>query len=85
MQFRTTDVHGLFVYDLSDSFSWSEKVKDYYNEGDVIDVDFDVVIETHFTADFLNGKLVAVDEEAKTWAAPLLQMMKSPKEVEEVQ
>jgi hypothetical protein len=84
MQFRTTDVHGIFVYDMSDSVCWSEKVTDYYNKGDVIDVDFEVVIETHFTADFLGGKLVAVDEEAKAWAAPLLEMMKSPEEVEEV-
>jgi hypothetical protein len=85
MQFRTTDIHGVFVYEMSDTFGWSEKVKDYYNKGDIIDVDFDVVIETHFTSDFLNGKLIAVDEEAKAWAAPLLEMMKSSKEVEEVQ
>jgi hypothetical protein len=85
MQFRTTEVHGIFVYEVSDNFAWSEKVVDYYNEGDVIDVDFDSVIETHFTADFLNGKLVAVDEEAKAWAAPLIEMMASPKAVEEVE
>lgn len=74
MQFRTTEVHGIFVYEMTDCFAWSEKVKDYYNEGDLIDVDFDVVIETHFMSDYLNGKLVAVDEEAKAWAHPLLEM-----------
>lgn len=84
MQFRTTEVHGVFVYELSDTFAWSEKVQDYYNEGDVLDVDFDVVIETHFTADFLAGKVVAVDEEAKAWAAPLLELMHKPEAVEEL-
>lgn len=74
MQFRTTEVHGIFVYDMSEGFVWSEKVKDYYNKGDVIDVDFDVVIETHFTSDYLNGKLVPVDDEAKAWTLPLLEM-----------
>lgn len=83
MQFRTNDVIGIFVFDYSDKNGWSEKVKDYYNKGDIIDVDFDVVIETHFTVDFLNGKFVAVDTEAQDWAKTLVEFMRPKEEVEQ--
>lgn len=76
MQFRSNDVQGIFVYDFTDTTGWSEKVKEYYNNGDIIDVDFDVVIETHFTSDFLNGKFTAIDTEAQGWAEPFLAMMR---------
>jgi hypothetical protein len=82
MQFRTNDVIGIFVFDFSDTTGWSEKVKDYYNKGDIIDVDFDVVIETHFTVDFLNNKFVAVDQEAQDWAKSLVEFMQPKEEVE---
>jgi hypothetical protein len=83
MLFRANEVHGVFVYDLTavgNHCQWSEKVRDYYNKGDEIVVDFDVVIETHFTADFLRGQVSPVDQEAQDWAAPLLEMMKVEQE-----
>ena len=80
MKFRSNEVQGVLVYDYSyvggTSYQWSEAVTEYHNEGDIIDVDFDVVIETHFTIDFLNGKFTAVDEEAQAWAKPLLELVK---------
>lgn len=82
MQFRSNDVQGVFVYDFSDNLGWSEKVREYYNKGDVIDVDFDVVIETHFMVDFLNNKFVAIDAEAQEWAKTLVEFMKPVDEVE---
>lgn len=75
MLFRCNDVHGVFEYDQSDTTGWSVKVKNYYNKGDVIDVDFDVVVESHFEADFLGGKFVAVDAEAQQWAMTLQEFM----------
>lgn len=81
MKFISNDVHGVFEYDFSDNVGWSEKVKNYYNKGDVIDVNFDVVIETHFTADFLNGKFVPLDAEAKEWAVPLMALNKYSEDV----
>lgn len=86
MLFRSNEVHGVFVYDLTavgNHCQWSEKVRSYYNKGDEIDVDFDVVIETHFTADFLRGKVEPIDQEARDWAAPLLEMMKHPEDERE--
>lgn len=82
MQFRSNDVQGVFVYDFSDNLGWSEKVREYYNKGDVIDVDFDVVIETHFTVDFLNNKFTAIDAEAQDWAKTLVEFMQPVDEVE---
>lgn len=84
MKFRSNDVQGIFVYDLSaddGSYRWSEVVKDYYNKGDIVDVDFDVVIETHFTIDFLNGMFTPMDDEAREWAAPLLELTQTPEVV----
>lgn len=75
MQFRCNEVHGVFEYDQCDTTGWSVKVKNYYNEGEVIDVDFDVVVESHFEADFLNGKFVAIDAEAQQWAKTLQEFM----------
>lgn len=72
MRFSCNDVIGLFVYDYSDTTGWSEKVKEYHDKGEVIDVDFDVVVETYFEADFLNKKFVPVDDEAKKWAKTLM-------------
>jgi hypothetical protein len=83
MQFLSNDVQGIFVYDYTEPLGWSEKVKEYYNKGDIVDVDFDVVIETHFTADFLNGKFTAIDAEAQDWAEPFLALMRPQEEVEQ--
>jgi len=77
MQFQCNDVHGVFEYDFSDMSGWSMKVKNYHNKGDIIDVDFDVVVESHFEADFLNGKFTAVDEQAQAWAKSLQEFMQT--------
>jgi hypothetical protein len=75
MKFRSNAVQGITVYDLVDignnKFRWTELTNEYVNAGDIIDVNFDVVIESYFTVDVLNGMFTAVDEEAQAWIAPL--------------
>jgi hypothetical protein len=77
MQFRCNDVQGVIEYDYSYGAGWSEKVKNYYNKDEIIDVDFDVVIESYFTVDFLNGKFIPVDQEAQDWAKTLQEFMQT--------
>ena len=77
MQFQCKEVHGVFEYDYTDLSGWSMKVKNYHNKGDIIDVDFDKVVESHFEADFLNDKFMAVDQEAQVWAKTLQEFMQT--------
>jgi hypothetical protein len=79
MQFQSNAAQAIVVYDLSQiegRYIWSESKNEYVNKGEIITVDFnDFVVESCFTRDVIAGKFSPVDEEAKQWCKPLLELM----------
>lgn len=78
MQFKSLAAQAMTVYDLANidgKYVWTESRNEYVNAGEIITVDFDHVIESYFTRDYLAGAFVAVDAEAQAWAKPLAELV----------
>ena len=76
MIFESNEAQAVFVYFPFDvPNQWDCHQKEYYDEGDLIRINFDFVVESYFTRDFLDGKFTAFDQAAKDWALPLVELI----------
>lgn len=66
MKFKTLDVIAIAQYaPVPSNFHAVEHV--WYNINDIIDVDFDIVVESLFIKDYSKNKFTPVDLAAQNW------------------